>query len=73
MAIALLLFLAALCAGGLTHYLLLNAGVCVVSVKLIMMAYMNSVSNESWKKKLDEIHLAVLQLQPSPPPDSGPK
>ena len=73
MAITLVLFLAALFAKGLTHDLLLEAGVFLVSVKLILMAYKNSVSNESLRKKLDEIHAAVQQMRLLPPPDPGAK
>jgi hypothetical protein len=62
-AITLVLFGAALFYTGLTHDLLLEAGVFLVSVKLIMMAYKSSVSNDAVKKKLDEIHSAVQRLE----------
>jgi hypothetical protein len=42
-AITLILFVAALFFKGFTHDLLLEAGVFLVSVKLIMMAYNNSI------------------------------
>jgi hypothetical protein len=41
--ITLVLFIAALFVKGFTHDLLLEAGVFLVSVKVIMMAYMNSM------------------------------
>lgn len=45
MGLTLALFVAALFAKGFTHDLLLEAGVFLVSVKLILVAYKNSVSN----------------------------
>jgi hypothetical protein len=50
-----LLFILALFTKGFTHDLLLEAGVFLVSVKLIMMAYKNSVNVESFRKELREI------------------
>ena len=59
MAITLILFIAALFFTGFTHDLLLEAGVFLVSVKLIVMAYKSSVAHESLQRKLDEILAAV--------------
>jgi hypothetical protein len=59
MAITLVLFVAALFTTGFTHDLLLEAGVFLVSVKLILMAYKNSVANYTMQQKLDEIYSAV--------------
>lgn len=50
-----LLFIVALFVKGFTHELLLEAGVLLVSVKLIMMAYRNSIHYEDVKKELNEI------------------
>jgi hypothetical protein len=50
-----LLFIVALFVKGFTHELLLEAGVILVSIKLIMMAYKNSFNNEELKKELHEI------------------
>jgi len=50
-----LLFIVALFVKGFTHGLLLEAGVLMVSVKLIMMAYRNSINYEELKKELHEI------------------
>ena len=50
-----LLFIVALFVKGFTHGLLLEAGVLMVSIKLIMMAYRNSLNNEELKKELHEI------------------
>jgi len=40
---------------GLTHDLLLEAGVFLVSVKLIIMAYKESVSSKNIQRELEEI------------------
>lgn len=53
--ITFLLFLTALFVKGLTHDLLLEAGVLLVSVKIIMMAYKNSLNYSDIKKDLGEI------------------
>jgi hypothetical protein len=50
-----LLFIMALFAKGLTQDLLLEAGVFLVSVKLIMMAYNNSVFIKAIENELKEI------------------
>ena len=50
-----LLFIAALFVKGFTHGLLLEAGVLMVSIKLIMMAYRNSLNYEELKKELHDI------------------
>jgi hypothetical protein len=64
------LFLIALFAKGITHDLLLEAGVFLVSVKLILVGYKNSVSNDSIQQKLDEIRSAVQDLGRAHGPDS---
>jgi hypothetical protein len=71
-ATTLILFVAALFVTGFTHDLLLEAGVFLVSLKLILMAYKNSVSSDSVQKKLDEIHSAVQQLGQLRVPNSAP-
>lgn len=53
--ITFVLFVAALFAKGLSHDLLLEAGVFLVSVKLIMMAYRNSVATKTVIQDLQEI------------------
>jgi hypothetical protein len=50
-----ILFIAALFSKGFTHDLLLEAGVFLVSAKLILMAYKNSVNVKSFQKELREI------------------
>ncbi len=54
-AVTFALFVVALFTKGLTHDLLLEAGVFVVSVKLIMMAHKNSVTSKAVAKELTEI------------------
>jgi hypothetical protein len=53
--ITLVLFVWALFAKGLTHDLLLEAGVFMVSVKLIIMSYKNSLVSATIDAKLDRI------------------
>jgi hypothetical protein len=53
--ITFVLFVLALFFTGFTHALLLEAGVFLVSVKLILMAYKASVSNEDIRAELKEI------------------
>ena len=53
--ITFLLFKVALFVKGFTHNLLLEAGVLLVSIKLIIMAYRNSLNYSDLKKELNEI------------------
>ena len=55
MTVTLVLFAAALFAKGLTHDLLLETGVFLVSVKLMIMAYKNGQQQTRAQKSLDEI------------------
>jgi hypothetical protein len=57
--ITLVLFIAALFTKGLSHDLFLEAGVFLVSVKIIVMAYKNSLALSHLDAKLDTI-LAML-------------
>jgi flagellar motor component MotA len=50
-----LLFIVALFSKGITNAILLEAGVLLVSVKLIMAAYKNHVNFVELKKELEEI------------------
>ena len=54
------LFVAALYFTGFTHDLLLEAGVFLVSVKLILMSYKNKVATDNLRKELAEIR-SLLQ------------
>lgn len=49
------LFVVALFVKGLTHDILLEAGVFLVSVKLILMSYKSSVGNTRVLEELEEI------------------
>jgi hypothetical protein len=57
--ITLVLFIAALFFKGFTHDLLLEAGVFLVSVKVIMMAYANSVHANEIIREIREIKDAM--------------
>lgn len=67
MAITLILFVTALFTKDFTHDLLLEAGVFLVSVKLILMAYKSSVATATMQHKLDEIQAAVQQRERARP------
>ncbi len=57
------LFTIALFTKGFTHDLLLEAGVFLVSVKLIIMAYKISVSSKRIEKNLEKIEKALQENQ----------
>ena len=54
-AITFILFVLALFSTGFSKNLFLEAGVFLVSIKIIMMNHRNSLSNQEILKKLDEI------------------
>jgi hypothetical protein len=58
-----ILFILALFIKGLTHDILLEAGVLLVSIKIIMMNYKNIISNKKIMKELDEIKQALNDLK----------
>jgi len=60
MVVTLILFIAALFTKGFTHDLLLEAGVFLVSVKLILMAYRNTVTAKDLQIELQEIKAILL-------------
>ena len=53
--ITFVLFFIALFHKGFTHDILLEAGVLLVSIKLIMMSHKNSLMEQELHKKLDEL------------------
>ena len=53
--ITFLLFFFALFTKGLTHEILLECGVLLVSIKLIIMSYKNSINTKAVKEELIEI------------------
>lgn len=60
--ITFVLFLAALFFTGFTHDLLLEAGVFLVSVKLIIMSYKNKVASDNLHKELAEIRSLIQEM-----------
>lgn len=56
------LFVAALYFTGFTHDLLLEAGVFLVSVKLILMSYKNKVASDNLHKELAEIRSLIQAM-----------
>ena len=54
-AITLVLFVVALFTKGFTHDLFLEAGVFLISVKIIMMQHRNAVAASNMEKKLDSL------------------
>jgi hypothetical protein len=60
--LTLILFVAALYFTGFTHDLLLEAGVFLVSVKLILMSYKNKVASDNLQKELAEIRSLLQAL-----------
>ncbi|MBT7591496.1 MAG: hypothetical protein HN561_10545 [Candidatus Scalindua sp.] len=59
--ITLILFGVALFTKGFTHDLLLEAGVFLISVKLIIMSYKNCVHSQKLEKVLSEIKEILKQ------------
>ncbi len=68
MSVTFALFALALIAKGITHDLLLEAGVFLVSVKLIMMAYKLSVTANQTKAQLAELVETVRRIESRGPP-----
>ncbi|MBW1608032.1 MAG: hypothetical protein JRG87_15985 [Deltaproteobacteria bacterium] len=58
-----ILFITALFTKGLTHDLLLETGVFLVSVKLILMAFKNSNNVKIFQKELQEIKELLKEKQ----------
>lgn len=61
--LTLILFVAALYFTGFTHDLLLEAGVFLVSVKLIVMSYKNTVASENLHRELAEIRTLIQEIK----------
>jgi hypothetical protein len=59
----LVLFGGALIYKGFTHDMLLEAGVFLVSLKLILMAYKNVIAGEMLHKSLDKIQDSLRRLE----------
>jgi hypothetical protein len=67
--LTLLLFIVALFTQGLSHDLLLEAGVFLVSVKLILMSHKNSVIALKVDEHLDQIQALLRSMQSGSLPD----
>lgn len=52
---------------GLTHELLLEVAVFLVSVKLILMTFKNGAHAEAFLQKLDEIQAAIERIEKAGP------
>ncbi len=63
--ITLTLFIIALLVKGFTHDLLLEAGVFLVSMKLIIMAFKNSVQASELEQKLETIQATLERIESS--------
>ena len=61
-AVTFILFVMALFTKGFTHDLFLEAGVLLVSIKIIMMNYKNIISNKAILKELDDIKKTLSEL-----------
>ena len=61
--VTLAMFVAALFIKGFGHDILLEAGVFLVSVKLIMMAYKNSVAAAELQGRLDRLQEALARME----------
>ena len=62
-AVTLVLFVVALFVKGLTHDLLLETGVFLVSVKLIVMSYKNAVASQRLHEELSEIRETLQRIE----------
>jgi hypothetical protein len=61
--VTLLLFIAALFVKGFTHDILLEAGVFLVSVKLIIMAYKNGAATAALNGRLDRLDTTLARIE----------
>jgi asparagine N-glycosylation enzyme membrane subunit Stt3 len=61
--ITFMLFVIALFVKGLTHDILLEAGVLLVSIKIIMMSYKNISSVNTILKELNEIKETLSEIK----------
>lgn len=63
MAVTLILFILALFTKGMTHDILLEAGVFLVSVKLIITTYKLSVSTAKIQNRIDQVYDIVREKE----------
>lgn len=69
--VTLILFAAAMFVHGLTQHLLLETAVFLVSVKLILMSYKNSVAVANLQDRLDRIEKLLSTREPKLPEPVG--
>ena len=72
-AITLGLFIAALFVKGMTHDLFLEAGVFLVSIKIIMMTYKNGIVTSRLERKIDAMLAAKVDPKESHGNFAGPE
>jgi protein-S-isoprenylcysteine O-methyltransferase Ste14 len=65
-ALTAILFLLALFVHGLTHDLLIEVGVLLVSAKLVIMSYKNSILGEQLHQSLEEIKRTLRRFEEPP-------
>ncbi|HWS18315.1 MAG TPA: hypothetical protein VN223_09875 [Candidatus Elarobacter sp.] len=65
-ALTLILFIAALFLKGFSHDMLLETGVFLISVKLIMMSYKNSVLAQKTEERLEQIYALLRDMKNHP-------
>jgi hypothetical protein len=70
-ALTLVLFVLALLIKGFTHDLLLEAGIFLVSVKLILMSHKNSMLAIRTEKRLDQIYDFLRRQDGPQSPQAG--
>jgi ABC-type nickel/cobalt efflux system permease component RcnA len=63
--LTLVLFSIALAVKGFTHDLLLEAGVFLVSAKLVLMAYKMSNAGKDLRERLEEIEASLRRIENS--------
>lgn len=62
-AITVVLFIIALFTKGFTHDLLLEAGILLISTKIILMNYKNIISNRTIIKELEDIKETLVEIK----------
>ncbi len=70
--VTLALFIAALFVKGFGHDLFLEAGVFLVSAKLIIMSFKNSAAAEQLRGELGEIRAFLQRIEKAQPPSGAP-
>ena len=61
--ITFILFTAAVFTRGITHYLFIEAGVLLVSIKIILMNYKSYLATSSILKEMEEIKKMIIEKE----------